>query len=154
MKRLLLAAVLALTACDQKAEPKSTGAPQASAPSPVEATAAGIDPEREYTPEFGRCLETGGAAQGVTYDMAECIGAELERQDARLNAAYQAAMSARTPEEQQVLRQVQREWIRRRDAECDQNLTGGTIDRLNLPGCRLRLTTVRAVELERMAQSR
>lgn len=149
MKRLLLVAVLALTACEQHRPPEPTAIPEAPVPDPVVA-AAEIDPQRAYTPAFGRCLETGRAAQGVTSEMAACIGAELQRQDARLNTAYQAAMAARSAADQQALRQVQRDWIRRRDAECDQNLTGGTIDRLNVPSCRLRLTAIRAVELERM----
>ncbi len=50
------------------------------------------------------------------------------------------------------LRTVQRAWIKRRDAECQENLTGGTIDMVERSSCHLELTVIRAVELERMAR--
>jgi uncharacterized protein YecT (DUF1311 family) len=104
----------------------------------------------EYSAEYTRCLERGEAAAGVTPAMAECIGAELDRQDARLNAAYQAAMRVRAETERAALRDAQRAWIARRDAECRGRLTGGSIDRLELPGCHLSMTAIRTAELEQM----
>lgn len=111
-----------------------------------------IDPEKEYSPAYARCLDSGDAARGVTVAMAGCTNAELQKQDARLNRAYKAAMARRSKPQQASLRNAQRAWIKRRDAECRKDLTGGTIDMLNIGGCHLSMTTVRAVELERMAK--
>ena len=54
-----------------------------------------IDPEKAYSPAYGRCMATGDAGRGVTPAMQICIAAEYERQDQLLNAAYKAAMAAR-----------------------------------------------------------
>ncbi len=118
------------------------------------AAASSIDVEKEYSATYTRCLRTGDAARGVTPAMAGCINAELARQDKRLNAAYAGAMARLTPKARTDLRAVQRAWIKSRDAECDANLTGGTIDFIERPGCHLNLTIERAVELERMARPR
>lgn len=121
---------------------------------PAQAQAPKIDPEKEYTPAYDRCLNSGDAIKGVTVAMAGCTNEELARQDARLNRAYKAAMAKRTKAEQAKLRTAQRAWIKRRDAECQEDLTGGTIDMLNIGGCHLSMTTVRAVELERMVKGK
>jgi uncharacterized protein YecT (DUF1311 family) len=111
-----------------------------------------IDPEKAYSPAYGQCMATGDAGRGVTPAMQACIGAEYERQDRLLNAAYKAAMAGRSPAAQKVLRQEQRGWIKRRDSECLENLTGGTIDHVEIPLCHLSMTAVRAIELTRMTR--
>ena len=111
-----------------------------------------INPEPEYSRHFKPCLQSGDAAKGVTVAMASCFNAELTRQDQRLNKAYAAAMAAQTKAGQGALRTAQRAWIKRRDADCEKDLTGGTIDMLERAGCHLEMTTVRAIELERMAK--
>jgi len=121
---------------------------------PALAQSSRIDPEKEYSPAYDRCLNSGDALKGVTVAMAGCTNAELQKQDARLNRAYKAAMAKRSKPQQASLRTAQRAWIKRRDAECQEDLTGGTIDMLNIGGCHLSMTTVRAVELERMAKAR
>ncbi|KSB88405.1 hypothetical protein AS593_22775 [Caulobacter vibrioides] len=120
----------------------------------AQAQAPRIDPEKEYSPAYDRCLNSSDAIKGVTAAMAGCTNEELQKQDARLNRAYKAAMAGRSKAEQAKLRTVQRAWIKRRDAECREDLTGGTIDILNIGGCHLSMTTVRAVELERMAKAK
>lgn len=124
------------------------------AAAPAQAQAPKIDPEKEYTPAYDRCLNSGDAIKGVTVAMAGCTHEELAKQDARLNRAYKAAMAKRSKAEQAKLRTAQRAWIKRRDAECQEDLTGGTIDMLNVSGCHLSMTTVRAVELERMVKGK
>ncbi|AYV44796.1 hypothetical protein CFHF_23245 [Caulobacter flavus] len=124
------------------------------AAAPAQARAPKIDPEKEYTPAYDRCLNSGDAIKGVTVAMAGCTHEELAKQDARLNRAYKAAMAKRSKAEQAKLRTAQRAWIKRRDAECQEDLTGGTIDMLNVSGCHLSITTVRAVELERMVKGK
>lgn len=166
-KDLLMSALLVLAACG----PAQSDAPKAAAPEPETAQGpapltpsgsqpaappgdtadvAPIDPEKEYSAAYSACLETGDAANGVTPAMAACVHEELARQDDRLNAAYQSAMSRLPAPEQASLRQAQRAWIKTRDASCLEGLTGGTIDQIEVPGCHLSMTAVRAVELERM----
>lgn len=45
--------------------------------------------ERRYTPDYNCCMDASG---GVTSEMMDCTGAEIERQDARLNQAYVMVM--------------------------------------------------------------
>ncbi|WP_369059114.1 lysozyme inhibitor LprI family protein [Caulobacter sp. 73W] len=114
--------------------------------------AAEIDAKARYSPALDACLKSGDAANGVSVAMATCFNYELTRQDARLNAAYKVAMAKRSAVAQKTLRAAQRAWIKRRDAECQENLTGGTIDMVERSSCHLELTTIRAVELERMGR--
>ena len=113
---------------------------------------ARIDPEKEYSAQYARCLNTGDAAKGVTPAMVGCINQEYGRQDKRLNAAYRAAMTRLPAKSQEALRGEQRAWIKRRDSGCEENLSGGTIDMIERAECHLSMTAVRAVELERMAK--
>jgi uncharacterized protein YecT (DUF1311 family) len=113
---------------------------------------ARIDPEKEYSAQYVRCLNAGDAAKGVTPAMVGCINQEYGRQDTRLNAAYQAAMTRLSPKSQEALRGEQRAWIKRRDSGCEENLSGGTIDMIERAECHLSMTAVRAVELERLAK--
>ncbi|MFV0625398.1 lysozyme inhibitor LprI family protein [Sphingomonas sp. ac-8] len=107
--------------------------------------------EAQYSPAFDRCLNTGDAAKGVTPAMAACVQAELQVQDDRLNAAYKSAMDKRGPAEQARLRTEERAWIQRRDAECQKQATGGTLDRIEIPMCLLQETIRRRVVLQPMA---
>jgi uncharacterized protein YecT (DUF1311 family) len=122
----------------------------------VVATAAhageAIDPEKTYSRTYRTCLATGDAARGVTPAMAGCVNAELQRQDGLLNAAYKKAMAVRSSARKQTLRAAQRDWIKRRDSECQENLTGGTIDMIEVPSCQLDMTAVRTIELQRMVR--
>ncbi len=113
---------------------------------------ARIDPEREYSAQYARCLNAGDAAKGVTPAVVGCANQELGRQDTRLNAAYQAAMTRLPAKGQEALRGEQRAWIKRRDSGCEENLSGGTIDMIERAECHLSMTAVRAVELERLAK--
>jgi len=114
--------------------------------------AQAIDAEKQYSPQYARCLNTGDAAKGVTPAMAGCVNAEYGKQDARLNAAYAAAMERLSPQARDALRTEQRAWIKRRDASCEEGLSGGTLDMIERPSCRMALTATRAVELERMGK--
>lgn len=97
---------------------------------------------------YSDCMERAG---GVTYAMHECASSELERQDARLNSAYKAAMA--TTEQKEALRDVQRQWITDRDRECEAEAAefdGGTLYGVIHTDCMIRLTSKRADELERL----
>jgi uncharacterized protein YecT (DUF1311 family) len=102
--------------------------------------------------EYAACLD---AADGFTVAIANCYSAELARQGARLNRAYEAALAADSGVERESLAQEQRAWtmalslhtgIRRQE-----EAAGGGSDLLREGRCRLDLTIQRAVQLERRA---
>jgi uncharacterized protein YecT (DUF1311 family) len=53
----------------------------------------------------------------TTQGMVDCIGAAYEAWDKALNDAYRSLMATLSPQEAELLRAAQREWIRFRDAE-------------------------------------
>jgi uncharacterized protein YecT (DUF1311 family) len=105
----------------------------------------------QLSPELDACLNSGDAAKGVSVAMGACVRDELAVQDARLNAAYKSAMAKRGPAEQAKLRIEERAWIKRRDAECEGQRTGGTIDMVEVPMCLVHETVRRRITLQPMA---
>jgi uncharacterized protein YecT (DUF1311 family) len=99
------------------------------------------------TPALDTCLDKAG---GVTTEMVNCIGAEAEIQDKRLNAAYQKALAALTPARKKELQTVQRLWLQFRDANCSFAFDpdGGTMAHVESSGCVMTMTAQRAQELE------
>ena len=104
-------------------------------------TAAATD-----NPALKKCMD--GAS--TTADMVGCNVKAAKVQDARLNKAYKAALAAQEGNRRQQLQDVQRLWIKYRDANCGfvGSATGGTIDQVNGSGCVLDMTQARAQELE------
>jgi uncharacterized protein YecT (DUF1311 family) len=87
----------------------------------------------------------------TTYGMVECIGVEVQAQDARLNRAYQAAIARlERPRQKAALQKAQRAWIAFRDADCASYLDEdwGSIARVEANQCVLDRTRQRADELE------
>lgn len=106
----------------------------------------------EYSPAYQKCLDKSGE---TTQGIVECIDKEVKVQDARLNQNYKAAMQMLETEARKTqLRDVQRAWIKYRDAQCQfmATLTGGTMDRIFGVDCVLSTTKQRADELEAMTQ--
>ena len=103
--------------------------------------------DKEYSREYAVCLEKSG---GVTVAMIECIGAENQRQDKRLNTAYKAVMAEQTPARKKELQAAQRLWIQFRDANCGFYFDpdGGSMARVAANECVLTMTQQRAQELE------
>lgn len=103
-----------------------------------------------YTARFSTCMNQAG---GITADMLDCIGEELNTQDARLNGAYQKLRSQLSAERKQSLQSAQRLWIQYRDANCGfyNDPEGGTLHRVMASDCMLRETAERAKELEGLA---
>lgn len=104
--------------------------------------------EPSYSPAFQACLDSDEGMS--THGQIGCIGAELERQDQRLNAAYRQAMARLNPRQQGALRTAQRAWIAFRDADCA-SLTDadwGTLSRVSANFCMLRMTAERADHLQ------
>ena len=97
-------------------------------------------------PALKKCMD--GA--NTTADMVSCNVKETKVQDTRLNKAYKTAIAALEGTRQQQLQDLQRLWIKYRDANCAfaGSATGGTIDQVNGSGCVLDMTQTRAQELE------
>jgi uncharacterized protein YecT (DUF1311 family) len=97
-------------------------------------------------PALKKCMD--GA--NTTADMVGCNVKASKVQDARLNTAYKIALAAQDGARKQQLQDLQRLWIKYRDANCGfvGSATGGTIDQVNGTGCVLDMTQARAQELE------
>lgn len=108
--------------------------------------------ENGYSTAYSRCMDASG---GVTVAMLDCIASETQQHDARLNKAYQAAMTGLGNTLKSQLRDAQRLWLKYRDAECALrgSLTGGSIDRINAAFCFLDMTKERADDLEWMSRT-
>ena len=90
---------------------------------------------------------------GSNPEILACVAEFSDREDVRLNRAYQAALARMRSPQRDLLRREQRQWIRDRDAECRAELEGGGSQAsIYATLCVLRLTETRADELERMAR--
>ena len=97
-------------------------------------------------PALKTCMDSAN----TTADMVNCNAKQTKVQDDRLNRAYKTALAAQEGARKQQLQDVQRLWIKYRDANCAfaGSATGGTIDQVNGSGCVLDMTQTRAQELE------
>ncbi|MCW3479081.1 lysozyme inhibitor LprI family protein [Neisseriaceae bacterium JH1-16] len=95
-----------------------------------------------------RCLNQAGSTQA----MVECNDQEFRRQDVRLNRAYRAAIAAQPDKRKAALQQVQRQWLRYRDANCHflSDPDGGSLARVTATQCMVTMTATRATELEQL----
>jgi uncharacterized protein YecT (DUF1311 family) len=91
-----------------------------------------------------------GKSSATTMDMIDCITAEHQRQDARLNKAFKALMAELPFPRKKQLQEAQRAWINYRDANCAfyDDPDGGTLARVNANACMMTATADRARELE------
>ena len=108
---------------------------------------AAAENNRELNQEYLTCLDK---ANGVTFSMIDCIGAETSRQDNQLSDNYKRLISKISPERKEALLNAQRAWIRFRDANCNfyGDPEGGTSARLSADECLLNATADRAKELK------
>ncbi len=97
------------------------------------------------SPAFDACM---GKADS-TVDMLDCIDAEIQRQDQRLNEVYTALRADVQEGRKNQLRDAQRAWINFRNANCAFHLDpdAGSLARISAADCVLRLTATRAEEL-------
>ncbi len=104
------------------------------------------------TKQHTACMDKSGS---TTAGMMECITAEFQRQDARLNKAYKAVMTGLTPERKKQLLEAQRAWLKFRDANCAfyDDPDGGSMARVSANDCMMTATAGRARELENLKQS-
>jgi uncharacterized protein YecT (DUF1311 family) len=105
--------------------------------------------EAQLSRPFADCMDRSG---GVTMAMMDCIGAETQLQDDRLNRAYKALIVQLTAKRKAQLQQAQRAWITFRDANCGFyfDAEGGTLARVVANDCVMTMTAARAKELENL----
>jgi uncharacterized protein YecT (DUF1311 family) len=105
--------------------------------------------EERTSEAYRECLDKAG---GITSTMQDCIKGELERQDRKLNTAYQALMGSVSEKRRAQLRDAQRKWIAFREANCRFyfDSEGGSAARLASDECGVTLTADRAHELENL----
>ena len=105
----------------------------------------------DLSKEYSVCIDNSG---GVTPNLFECNGNELDHQDARLNGNYKKLMSKLSRNQKKVLLDGQRAWIILRKTNCELvyqqagGKDGGSAARLGFSGCFLATTAARAKELE------
>lgn len=76
--------------------------------------------ETRLSSDFDKCISASG---GVTTVMRDCAAQEYVRIDRKLNTAWRATMSRMPDDEARFrLRQLQREWIKTRWVECDEQV--------------------------------
>ncbi|MBV4492923.1 lysozyme inhibitor LprI family protein [Pseudomonas oryzicola] len=102
----------------------------------------------DYTADYGQCMDRASS----TVAMSECIRAETQVQDQRLNRVYKQLMSRLDAGQQKSLRDVQRKWLAYRDGNCQFHVqaSGGTMAALEGGTCLMDMTRDRAAELERL----
>lgn len=99
-------------------------------------------PKLPVNAELNRC-------DGANPEILDCVATILEREDARLNRAYQAALARSKPAGRDALRAAQRQWIKDRDAGCQPEAEGGGAQAsIYLTICHADATAARADELE------
>ena len=109
------------------------------------ATSAATVTAGPLSPLHSKCI---AQAESSMPDMIQCSEEEAERQDARLNVAYKAAMAR--VENKDALRAAQRKWIAYRNKACPAGDGGGQAGVLNATECIAIKSARRAEELERM----
>lgn len=96
--------------------------------------------------EFTRCVDQTG---GVTSTVLNCIAAEHDKQDQKLNQSYNELMRSLKGNRKQGLVDAQRLWLKFRDANCKfyAEPNGGTHEAIFRANCLLNMTAERAHEL-------
>jgi uncharacterized protein YecT (DUF1311 family) len=93
--------------------------------------------ERAQSKTYTDCLDESG---GVTVSMRECIGAEFQRIDKRLNASYKTTMQRLSNQSRMRLRSEERAWLKTRLDTCERDLAdaeGGTLWLIEMDACAL-----------------
>lgn len=86
---------------------------------------------------------------GSVWEMQECVEAEFQRQDARLNAAYRMLRSKLPPDGRSKLKEEERRWVAEKESACAWDAeSGGQAQRVAANICSLEKTAERAAYLE------
>jgi uncharacterized protein YecT (DUF1311 family) len=105
-----------------------------------------VKAEPQYSTDYNNCLDQ---AAGVTANVISCINTELSLQDKQLNTNYKLLKEGLDNNRQQQLLEVQRLWLKYRDANCKfhDDPNGSSLQKILAQSCFLRLTAQRAQEL-------
>ena len=105
--------------------------------------------DKDMTTEYLTCARN---SEGVTSKILNCISAELDQQDSRLNEAFKKLMSKLPKDRKRSLVEAQRAWIKFRKANCSfyHDPNGGSAAHVESYECFLNATVDRAKELERL----
>lgn len=109
------------------------------------AAPAGVD--RYYSKTYNDCMN---AAEGSTLPVRQCMQAEHDAWDKRLNEVYQAVLARRSGPARTALRDDERAWIKRTAQKCDHagdDEAGGTLQNVEIDQCYLDETIARTVYL-------
>lgn len=122
MKNYSLTAALVLAACTSLSSPALADSPR--------------------TPQYDTCMNAVDYGAFKNSQWADCMSAELQRQDVELNIQYRNLRAALSAEEREVLTKAQRSWLKFREEWCrfeEQSpmAPGGTVNYLS---CLLRVT--------------
>jgi uncharacterized protein YecT (DUF1311 family) len=114
-------------------------------------TAKVDDIRSRYTKAYNDCP---GFKSGVTPEMLDCISAEYDIQDKRLNTAFAGAMRGLSPHRQASLRAAQRTWIAYRDAWCGviYDNDSGQAEHVASNQCMLDETIRQTIKLDELAR--
>lgn len=119
----------------------------------LSALPAGAVDRPRFSTDFGRCIEAAGAVDPA---VMACQAKEWERQDKRLNLAYQKLLARLPAKKGAELRGVQRAWVAYALAKCkfyyDGDAFSGTMHRQSAQYCEVEERASRADELEDLAQ--
>ena len=97
---------------------------------------------RHLSPQYGHCMTT-----AATLDARRrCVDAELKVHEDALDAAYSAAHSNMSGDDQNMLRDLQRQWLDQRDNRCTQ--TSDAAAQLDAQQCRTHMTLLRVRQLQ------
>jgi len=105
--------------------------------------------DKDTTTKYSICVQN---SEGVTSKILDCISAELDQQDSRLNEACKKLMSKLPKDRKQSLIEAQRAWIKFREANCGfyHDPNGGSAAHMAGNECFLNATVDRAEELEKL----
>lgn len=94
---------------------------------------------------------TAAEESGVTADILDCLNAEGDKADKKLNETYKATMARLSGGRKDVLRNEERQWIKARDAKCNaagKEFAGGTAQTVELTSCFVETTKQRIKAIE------
>lgn len=117
----------------------------------MSALSAEKDAFDSYSKSYKVCMDKAVSTQ----DMIECNDTEYKVQDKRLNIAYKDLRSKQTPARIIQLTELQKIWIKYRDANCAfyYDPDGGSLARIMANDCMLTMTKDRAAEFENMLKN-
>lgn len=106
--------------------------------------------ESSISAEYDACRKNAVS----TLDIQQCIAMEFKKQDARLNRAYRELVASISGERARQLLEVQRAWIKFKEANCEFYLAagGGSLAAMQAATCKLNATAARASEIEDMSK--